>query len=440
MNITIPVIVERFTALFASSLDKRKKQLIPFMLSALLLCRNPRSYAAMSEAIATHRRNRASICKFYKRERFHSRDMYQNALDAVMADLDVTSPKTANGKTWVICIDGVCSRRGGFSKIENAIQYKKKTKDKGRSTKAHTFIQGLLITPTGIRLPLARRTFYTKEYCRRHKKKHVKMTKLAELIIEMVVVPKGVTVVVVADEFFEGKTIDTVCRKRGFLYICPVDNRRCFENSEGVRCSQRLYQRGLSLNRSALTGIILTPYQEGTALLRRRTGKDKHKRYYFAFSEIRGVAGLGSVRVVYSWKTSSRTKRLSRKRFKTLVTNANNWTVRQVIEYYEMRWQIEIFFRELKSFLGLVDFTGQDFRAYERYIDMVLLQYLFLEWFRVVRITETRSNRTKGKLKTARTLVLLKLFKDEADSETIAYIADKCRRDRRPKRNVVSRQ
>ena len=425
---TIPAVIEHFTALFAGSLDKRKKKLIPFMLSSLLLCRNLRSYAAMSEAIVTQRRNRASICKFYKRERFHSRDMYQNALDAVMADEAIVSSKEAKGKTWVLCIDGVCSKRGGFSKIENAIKYKKKTKDKGRSTKAHTFIQGCLITDKGVRLPLARRTFYTRSYCRRHKRKYVKMTKLAELIIDIAVIPEGVSVVVVADEFFEGQTLDGVCRKRGYFYISPADNRRCFEKPNGTRSSQHLHERGLSLNRSELTGIVLTPYQEGTALLRRRTGKDKHKRYYFAFSEIRDVAKLGSVRVTYSWKTHSRKERLSRKRFKVLVSNANHWTVRQIVEYYELRWQIEIFFRELKSFLGLVDFTGQDFQAYERYFDMVLLEYLFLEWYRCVSLNAARSNRVKGTLKTARTLVILKLFKQEVDRETIAYIGSNFRK------------
>ena len=34
---------------------------------------------------------------------------------------------------------------------------------------------------------------------------------------------------------------------------------------------------------------------------------------------------------------------------------------------YALRWQIEVFFRELKSDMGLEDDSGGDFRAYERF-------------------------------------------------------------------------
>jgi hypothetical protein len=50
-----------------------------------------------------------------------------------------------------------------------------------------------------------------------------------------------------------------------------------------------------------------------------------------------------------------------------------------VIEYYELRWQIEVFFRELKGPLGLQDYQGTPFDSYERFVAVALLGYLVLE-------------------------------------------------------------
>jgi IS4 transposase len=83
-------------------------------------------------------------------------------------------------------------------------------------------------------------------------------------------------------------------------------------------------------------------------------------------------------------------------------------SVEEVIEFYALRWQIEIFFRELKSDLGLGDFCGRDFKAFERFVDLCLLSFLFLEIFRLKKIEKTSSKLEKGKLKLMRTRGLKK--------------------------------
>jgi IS4 transposase len=54
-------------------------------------------------------------------------------------------------------------------------------------------------------------------------------------------------------------------------------------------------------------------------------------------------------------------------------------TARQVIEWLEVRWQIELFFRELKSRLQLRSYVLMKFEAVERYIDLLLMGFLYLE-------------------------------------------------------------
>jgi hypothetical protein len=325
---------------------------------------------------------------------------------------------------WFLAIDGVCSKRGGFAKIENTTKYRKKQKDKGPSTKAHTFIQALLITHTGLRIPLPRRTYYTRKYCWKRKRKYVKMTRLAAIIVETVKVPPMVSIVVVADEFFEGTLLDTACNTRGFTYITPVDSRRCIANRNGERTGQTLFRHGKALDRKKLKKIAFTPYKERTALLRRRTGGDKKRRVYFATSEKLCLSGLGERTVLFSWKPATKSRRWKSSWFKCLVSNAKTLDAATLIEYYELRWQIEIFFRELKSFIGLVDFTGENFEAYERFVDMVLLAYLFLEWYRFELLSSCSRRKDIPELQRARTRSLLRLFQSEADMSSVKYITE----------------
>jgi IS4 transposase len=41
-----------------------------------------------------------------------------------------------------------------------------------------------------------------------------------------------------------------------------------------------------------------------------------------------------------------------------LVTNQLNWSANTISELYKARWQIEVFFREIKELLHLKTFTG----------------------------------------------------------------------------------
>ena len=423
MNLAVPEPVHTFVEKFSTSLDKRKVMIFPLLLSCFLLCRGPKSYAGLARSITVQERNRSSLCRFFRRQRLRSRNIYEDAMNCVLEQW-YDHGKVDEPVIWFLAIDGVCSKRGGFSKIDNATKYRRKRKDKGPSTKAHTFIQALLITHTGMRIPLPRRTYYTRKYCRKHLRKYVKMTQLSALIIETVHVPPMVSVVVVADEFFEGKLLDGACNKRGFTYITPVDRRRCMENRQGERASQTLYRHGKSLDRKKLTKIVFAPYRERTALLRRRTGGDKKQRVYFATSEKLRVSGLGERTVVFSWKPRTKSRRWKSSWFKVLVSNATKSDAKKLIEYYELRWQIEIFFRELKSFMGLVDFTGEDFEAYERFVDMVLLAYLFLEWYRVQLLSTCSSKKECSELQRVRTRSLLRLIQSAADKASVKYISE----------------
>jgi hypothetical protein len=350
----------------------------------------------------------------------------------------------AGGKSeiWFLGLDGVASKRGGRTKVENAIKYKKKENGrKGRSTKAHLFVQGLLITASGLRIPLPRRSYYTKSYVRSQNRLLAlgqrpgkplackTQVELAGMIIGELKLPANIRLVVLADEYFEGKKLTALCRKKGYAYIAPVDSRRNFESGG------KLYARGKALPRMAYRKLVLRRGEEDTASHRRHLPEgagEKDRRVYRFHCERRTVAGIGEVAVVYSWKRRrDRSGRLtSHETFKTLVCSDPQLLGEEdiekigamIVEFYEMRWPIEVFFRELKSDLGFSDYQGTDFRAFERHVDLVLLAFMCLEQMRRDELAKTRSPVKRRELVAKRTSGMKTRLAREAHAADVAWL------------------
>jgi SRSO17 transposase len=426
MIVKIPASLERFCETIHSGLTAGQRKVLPVILAGILLCGGRRSLAGLGRAVVTERRNRASLSKLLRRNRFRTRDLYDEAAQRMIE----AQPVAGSGRRlWFLVLDGVATKRGGFTQIENARQYKvsRRTKKSGTpSTKSHTFVMGLLLTDRGVRIPLARRTWRTKEYCRTHKKKFLKQTELAQVMIRSLRLPMGVDLIVLADGYFEGTWLHEVCTELGYTYIAPASSSRCFANGKGKSNGQSLHARGRGLPPRGLEKRTLVQGSEDTARYRRYVQR-KHgaqRRYRFSH-EVQAVAGLGPTGIVYSWKSPSfRPRRDDRtESFKVLLTNHLELTGAQIIEYYELRWQIELWFRELKSHLGLADYTGTDFAAFERHIDLVLLGFLFLEQHRLDLIRAAGSRRRSGELAAMRITALKQELAAEAAEGDLAYLS-----------------
>lgn len=421
MIVTIPPRVESFCERFHGKLSESKRQALGALLSGYLLTPGKRSQSAVGREVLGGERAPSSISRRMRRESFRTRDLMR----AEMGRQIESEVARAGGEqeVWFLCLDGVASKRGGRTQVENAIKYKKKDRGrKGRSTKAHLFIQGLLITALGMRIPLPRRSYYTKSYVRSQNRllalgqrpgkplAHKTQVELAGMIIGELKLPANIRLVVLADEYFEGQKLTGLCRKKGYAYIAPVDSRRNFESGG------KLYARGKALPRTAYRKLALRQGEEDTASHRRHLPEgagEKDRRVYRFHSERRTVAGIGEVAVVYSWKRRrDRSGRLtSRETFKTLVCSAPQLLGEEdiekigamIVEFYEMRWPIEVFFRELKSDLGFSDYQGTDFRAFERHVDLVFLAFMFLEQMRRDESARTRSPIKRRELVAKRT-------------------------------------
>ncbi len=440
MIVTVPPRLESFCGRFGEALSETKCAALAWFLAGFLLTREKRTQSALGRGVLSEERTPGSVSRRMRTESFRTRDLVRSEMDRQIA----RELERAGGKreTWFLPIDGLASKRGSQTKVENAIQYKKKQRGKkGRSTKAHLFVMGLLITESGARIPLPRRTYYTKEYVTRQNKR-LKLGRrkgkplvfktqqsLACLIVKELQLPDNVKLVVVADEYFEGKKLTNLCRKKGYVFIVPVDSKRTFEPG------RTLHARGKALARSAYRKLTLRRGEEDTASHRRhlpgRAG-EKGRRVYRFCCERRAVAGIGEAAVVYSWKRRrDRSGRLTaRETFKVLVCSEPELLGEEdvekvgamIVEFFEMRWPVEVFFRELKSDLGLSDYRGTDFRAFERHVDLVLLSFMFLEEMRTQEMARTRSPVRRRELATMRTSGMKARLAREAHAADVSWI------------------
>jgi len=432
MCITIPQAIKDFYEDYLPHIGIRKRNLLAFFTASIVTCPGKRTYTALGQAILTEHRSKSSPQKFFSKKRFYSRNIHRTLIQTVVNEI---IKKYGSLDNWVILIDGTASRRGGFTKIENATKYRKKSRHtKGVSSKAHMFVMGVLIAPNGMRIPFTRYTYYTKKYCKKHGKKHMTQNQLAaKMVCELrEYLPAGIKPVVVADSYFDSQIMFEICRRNNMVFITTADSDRNYIHHNGS--SAKLHNRGKSKSRKDYRTFRIVPGQEKWTRPHSRCSnpKGKRKHVYRVTGETLNVSKLGDTRVVFSWKKKTGLKRSGRESFRVLLCSETSMSDGKIVELYALRWQVEIFFRELKSDIGLEDYCGRDFHAYERFVDMCLMSFLFLEWYRMEQINATGKRKESANLKVIRTRGMIRKIRMENMSVAKEYIRELKRGNRGP--------
>ena len=260
--------------------------------------------------------------------------------------------------------------------------------------KCHSFTFGLLLTPSGIRIPF-QVPHYTREYCEQHGLPHRTTAEAAADMIRALPLPAGAEVVVIGDTAYDAEVIRDACDARGYVWIFPANPERVYEGTKGRR--PQLRSRLKDWQRLSLSTIRLRAsmgeYAKYRRLSRWRVGPKMKPRVYYAYQEIREVRRVGRVQLVFSTMKPSLSK-ATPDDVKILMTNARNLSVRDVIELYSLRWQIELFFKELKSTLGFSQYSFQNFRAVRAWVEIAIATVLFLEHWRAERMRDRRLSKT----------------------------------------------
>jgi hypothetical protein len=428
--------------IFANSLPDAKAFFAPLTLPAttvvtlarfLVACLDGlRCAADAARAIRTDPRHRAQLVRFLARQGW-SRDW--NTL-ATLADLLLQQCHHEVG-TWVFLLDTTYHTTFGqqaqntFSranKKKRGRQSQRKQKKAHRHA-CHCFVFGLLISPrTGTRLPVVR-SYYTKGYCHKRAATATKarpalafrtQTDLAAGMIQGLRVPAGCPVLVLGDTAYEAVQIRDACRARGFDWVTPANPERVLA---GRKNRPRLRDHLTRLSPESATPVSLSPgltdwwrHQRGS---RCKAWLGKYARLYWARAETLAVHNVGTVLAVFSTTRQPQVGRPAEVQ-KILLTNRTDWDARRVVAAYAVRWQVEQFFKEMKSDLGMSRYRLRDFQEVEGWVQVCCIAFVYLEWYRLRRRADSERKEWWWRQRTRGLAMQVRHESEWADLEQIA--------------------
>jgi hypothetical protein len=419
-----------------------QKALAPMVLG-MLLAPHRRCLRTIAGQVLGHRCHAATISRRLVNPQWRTRDWYADLYGGLLNEVDAWERRQAKGRRrqWIVAIDTTYHATMS-EKMENLILMSERKNPARRSTRQHAFVMGLLMTDGGVRLPLPRKSYHTEEYCRKHRRCYRTTVELAALMLRELRMPDDVEVIVVMDSAFDAEDIHRVCKKRGFIEVFPIDPNRVLARSpeqdiQGI-AGDKVVAWTKSWQRKEFTSLELQVQNEDHVFARRRHAenlrvKKTHRRYAVAARRA-AVSKLGDCLIVTSYKENPKVKlppgqsedwwaihraavsyrkeeRNMPKRWhgKVLACTDSTATARQAVEWYELRWQVELFFRELKSRMQFEGYVLMQFEAVERYLDLLLMGLLLLEKQRLQDIQKAGSTLGDAKVQ-ARTTDRLRML------------------------------
>ncbi len=413
-----------------SGLDEHVQGFVTRMILAFVMHLGRMSATQAAGAIRTEPRHRATVTRFLATSHLgNSGDEHQLLVGALL------SMETRSSGKWLFIVDKTCASRQG-SKTENTFSTgnRKKRPRKGRRynkkknapKRCHGFVMGLLITPSGLRIPF-HRCYYTKAYCQEKQRDFRTEAELGAALIRALPVPDGAEVVVLGDTAYEAASVRNACADRGFDWIMPVNAERVVAG-EKPRPKVRSLLKDLTADQ--FSTVRLTPGKGAYVAQRRvapcRIGPKAKTKTFYTHQERLQVHSVGDVQVVFSTKEKPENgKLIELDKTKVLMSNNRKLSARELVELYDLRWQIELFFKELKSTLGLHQYSFIRFQAVESWVECCLITFLYLEWYRAKKLAHRKTS-PDGKKWWAwqRTHGLCQAVRQEAECKELNTMAD----------------
>lgn len=413
MVLGVPTEIKTFFAKSVRGCAKPIRRALSAMVLAFLLAPNRRCLKTVAGCVLGHRRHVATISRRLTNPQWKTRDWYVTLYAGLQQEIDRWERRQAKGqrRQWIVAIDTTYQATMS-EQMENLIVMSRRKDPRRQTTRQHAFLMGLLLTDRGARLPLPRKSYYTKEYCRKHRRRFRTTVQLAADMLKELRVPEDVNMVVVFDSAFDAEVIHRVCRRRGFCAVFPIDPNRVLARTARQDAAfvsgEKVVGWTRSWSRHEFALLELAMDSEDHVFARRRHADNlrvkKTQRRYAAAARRATVSKLGDCLIMASYKENPKVQLLpgqsaewwayhkapvsyrkedhhkpSRWHGKVLACTDPRATASQVIQWYEVRWQVELFFRELKSRMQFERYVLMKFEAVERYLDLLLMGLLLLE-------------------------------------------------------------
>ena len=418
--------LKRWTA--GLGLKDSAKLLLIRVVVAFLLHAGRMSCLQAAGVVRCEARHRAQISRFLARPRWRKLNinsiLRQRLLEREAADglfvyiIDATLTSQAGKKTENTYSTGNRKKRPRQGRRHGKYKHAQKN--------CHSFTMGLLVTPSGTRIPFCK-PYHEREYCKKKGLVHRTTAEAAADLIRELPLPEGARVIVLGDTAYDSEVVRDACGDRGYSWIFPSNPERVLAGPKGKRPKVRSLLKDWS--KWSRQTVRLAPGQGPYAVYRRlsphRIGPKAKPRAYYAHQERRRVHSVGEVRLVFS-TTKKDLQTATPDDVKILMTNDLRLSVRDVIELYSLRWQIELFFKELKSTLGFHQYQFQKFEPVEAWAELALTTFMYLEWYRVQRMSRRdSSDEEKRWWEHQRTYGLCQAVRLASEQNELQFIADR---------------
>jgi hypothetical protein len=289
----------------------------------------------------------------------------------------------------------------------------------------HCFVFALLLTPCGLRVPYWL-PYYTREFCALFGRRHHSQASLAAQLLDAVALPAGGRAVVVGDTAFEARQVRAACARRGFSWVVPLNPERRLAGRKGQRAPVRSLYARLS---AGDFGKVSFRLDQGDGALQARVSPKRcqpgtHTRTYWVHHRTATVHNVGAVALLFSTAIDPTTPAGVTVQ-KVLISDRVAASTAELLAWYALRWQVELFFKECKGGLGLCQYKLGLFARVAGWVNLGLVAFCYLEWYRRHRQAQApgadqpfwRSARTAGLAEQVRRQVL------RADLEAVLRLA-----------------
>lgn len=398
------------------------------MALTFIMHRGRMSCSQAAGCIASKAYHRGQLTRFLARPRWQ-RDDFNAPLRQALLEREA-----GKGKFFFVLDATLCSQSGRKTQNTHSTGNRKRRPRKGRrynqkkvtAKRCHSFTFGLLITPSGYRIPW-QIPHYTKEYCAQKGLTHRTTAEAAADLIRSLPLPEEAEVVVLGDTAYEACVVQEACAARNYIWITPVNPERVYEGPKGQRPKVRSrLQDWKSLSPKTLRLRASTgKYAKYRRLSQWRVGPKQKPRVYYAYQEKCEVRSVGRVQLVFS-TTKPNLKTATPDDVKILMTNALDLSVSEVIEMYSLRWQIELFFKELKSTFGFAQYSFEKFPAVEAWAEIAITTVLFLEQERAKRLRDRRLSQERRRWwESQRLHGLCMAYRQECQGRELKYLSER---------------
>lgn len=386
------------------------------------------SASRAGEVLRSDSRHRANVIRFLMKCQWSD-----NWLESYWRALLVLERESRRDGIWIFLLDQTCcSQQGKLTPNTVSVGNRQRRPCKGRryTTKKyakksqHIFVMGLLITPGGLRLPVSK-DYYTRTYCEQKQMTYRTQTELAGELIRTLIVPEQAQVFVLGDTAFEAQTIREACAERNYSWIVPLNPERVLA---GAKPRPKVRTLVSKMTADQFVPVRIVPTKGSFVAQRRlsacRLGPKVKTRTYYVHAETQEVHSVGKVQLAFSCKEKPSTDKpipLA----KILMTNNLTLTPAQIVEIYSLRWQIELFFKELKSTLGFNQYRFRKFEAVHSWVQVALLTVLYLEWHRARKLRDRKlSDAQKAWWRAQRTYGLCRAIRQTAELKDLTAMAE----------------